>query len=388
MKRKLRMGMVGGGHGGFIGGVHRIAAQMDGQIELVAGCFSSDPKKSKASGKDFHVAPERTYTDWKAMLKAESEKPADARLDFISVVVPNWQHCPISKACLLAGFNVVCDKPLGLSLKEALDLRKTVKASGKVFALTHNYTGYPIVKHARALVASGQLGKLIKVVVEYPQGYMTPQIEAKAGTGMARWRTDPKKSGISNATADIGTHAENLARYITGLEIEELCAELTSFIPGDPLETDSNILIRYKGGARGILFASQIMNGEENDLNIRVYGTKGSLEWHQEQPNELMLKAADQPRQIHTRGNSAYLSKVAGENNRLPWGHPEGFIEAFANTYLNAAQAIRDEVSGKKPPKKGYDFPTIEDGVIGMALIETAVKSSKAKQKWVKFPSV
>ncbi len=386
MKRKLRMGMVGGGHGGFIGGVHRIAAQMDGQIELVAGCFSSDPRKSRASGRDFHVPPDRTYADWQAMLKAEAAKPEAERLDFISVVVPNWQHCPISKACLQAGFNVVCDKPLGLSLKEALDLKKVVQSTGKVFCLTHNYTGYPIVKHARAMVAQGKLGKIIKVIVEYPQGYMTHQIEAKAGTGMARWRSDPKKSGISNATADIGTHAENLARYITGLEIEELCADLTAFVPGDPLETDSNILLRYKGGARGILFASQIMNGEENDLNIRVYGTRASLEWHQEQPNELLVKAADQPRQILTRGNSAYLDKSATANTRLPWGHPEGFIEGFANIYLNAAQAIRDEVAGKKPPKKGYDFPNIDDGVVGMALIETAVKSAKARQKWIRFP--
>jgi predicted dehydrogenase len=364
-----------------------MAAQMDGRIELVAGCFSSDPKKSAASGKEFHVPADRVYPDWKTMLKSEAKRPEDERLDFISVVVPNWQHCPISKACLEAGFNVVCDKPLGLSLQEAQGLRTVVRRTRKVFCLTHNYTGYPMVKHARDLVAKGRLGKLLKVVVEYPQGYHASRIEADKGGGMARWRADPKKSGISNCTADIGTHAENLARYITGLEIEALCADLTAFVPSEQLETDSNILIHYKGGARGILFASQIMNGEENDLNIRVYGTKGALEWHQEQPNELIWKAADQPRQVMTRGNP-YLAPAAKENTRIPWGHPEGFIEAFANVYLNAARAISDEVAGKKPPKKGYDFPTIDDGVIGMALIETAVKSSKARQKWVPFPKV
>ena len=317
------------------------------------------------------------------MALKEAALPADLRVDFVSIVTRNNTHFAIAKTFLEAGFNVICDKPLAFNLAEAKNLRALVQKSGKVFALTHNYTGYPMVKEAREMVRSGKLGKLLKVVVEYPQGYAITALDEKRGGKISNWRMDPSVAGISNCMADIGTHAEHLARYITGLEMESLVAEISTFIPGRPLDDDGNCLIRYKGGAKGILYASQISNGDENNLNIRVYGTKSSLEWHQEHPNELIVKAVNQPRMIYRRGNS-YLSPVAQANSRTPFGHQEAFIEAFANIYLAAATAIADEVSGRKL-KQSYDFPTVEDGVIGMAFIETVVKSAKSKSKWTKF---
>lgn len=388
LNRKLRYGMIGGGRGAFIGAVHRMAAALDGKIELVAGCFSADPEKSRASGADLHLDPERVYSDYKQMAAAEAARSAAERLDFVSIVTRNNTHFAIASAFLNAGFNIVCEKPLAFSLAEARKLRDTVRRVEKVFALTHNYTGYPMVKEARAKVRAGELGKILKVVVEYPQGYaITNLATAQKGAQISGWRASPSVAGVSNCMGDIGTHAENLARYITGLEIDELCAELTSFIPNSPLDDDGNCLIRYKGGARGILYASQISNGDENNLNIRVYGTKAGLEWHQEHPNELIIKSADRPSQIWRRGNN-YVSAAARAVTRTPFGHPEAFIEAFANIYLAAAEAIADEVSGKKPPKTGYDFPTIDDGVTGMAFIETAVKSSKNGARWMKFPKI
>jgi predicted dehydrogenase len=380
------MGMVGGGRGAFIGAVHRMAANLDGKIELVAGCFSSKPKTSKLSGKDFFLDSSRVYTSYEDMAKKEVALPANERIDFVSIVVRNNMHVPVAKAFLKAGINVICDKPLAFNLKEAKDLKKAVEKSGKVFALTHNYTGYPMVKEAREIVKKGKLGRLLKVVAEYPQGYAVGDVDRKGPTQINSWRTDPSVAGASNCMADIGTHAENLGRYITGLEIEELCAELTAFIPGRELDDDGNVLIRYKGGAKGILYASQISNGDENALNIRIYGTKASLEWHQEEPNDLIIKYADKPRQVLRRGNQ-YLGNAAQNNSRTPFAHPEGFIEAFANVYLAAAVAIADEVSGKKR-KKNYDFPTVDDGIYGMAFIETVVKSSNSKAKWTKFPAL
>jgi len=378
--------MVGGGRGAFIGAVHRMAANLDGKIELVAGCFSSKPKTSKLSGKDFFLDSSRVYTSYEDMAKKEVALPANERIDFVSIVVRNNMHVPVAKAFLKAGINVICDKPLAFNLKEAKDLKKAVEKSGKVFALTHNYTGYPMVKEAREIVKKGKLGRLLKVVAEYPQGYAVGDVDRKGPTQINSWRTDPSVAGASNCMADIGTHAENLGRYITGLEIEELCAELTAFIPGRELDDDGNVLIRYKGGAKGILYASQISNGDENALNIRIYGTKASLEWHQEEPNDLIIKYADKPRQVLRRGNQ-YLGNAAQNNSRTPFAHPEGFIEAFANVYLAAAVAIADEVSGKKR-KKNYDFPTVDDGIYGMAFIETVVKSSNSKAKWTKFPAL
>lgn len=386
LKRKLRMGMVGGGRDAFIGAVHRMAAFLDGRIELVAGCFSADPKKSKLSGEDLFLKTDRVYSSYEAMAKAEAALPADERIDFVSIVTPNHMHYPVAACFLQHGFNVVCDKPMTFDLAEAKKLKKLVDRSGKIFALTHNYTGYPMVKEARELVRSGKLGTILKVVAEYPQGWLNSALE-KTDQKQAAWRTDPKRAGASCCIGDIGTHAENLGRYITGLEIESLCAEFTTFVPGRKLEDDGNLLVRYKGGAKGILYASQISGGEENNLNIRIYGTKASLEWHQEHPNELIVKYQDQPRQILRRGNG-YLSKTAAQFTRLPAGHPEAFLEAFANIYTEAAAAIADEVSGKKVKPGRYDFPTVDDGVYGMAFIETAVKSAKSAQKWTRFPKI
>jgi predicted dehydrogenase len=387
LNRKLRMGMVGGGRGAFIGSVHRMAARLDGEIELVAGCFSSDAEKSRLSGADLHLDPKRVYATFQEMAQREAALPEEQRIDFVSIVTRNNTHYAVAKAFLEAGFNVVCDKPLAYTLAEGRKLREVVKQSGRVFALTHNYTGYPMVKEAREWVRSGKLGKILKIVVEYPQGYAITALEEKGDGAISNWRMDPTVAGTSNCMGDIGTHAENLARYITELSIDEICAELSTFIPGRPLDDDGNCLIRYKGGAKGILFASQISNGDENNLNIRVWGTKGSLEWLQEHPNELIFKSVNQPRQIHRRGNS-YLSAIAQQNSRTPFGHQEAFIEAFANVYRAAATAIADQVAGRKPPKGGYDFPTIDDGVEGMAFIQTVVKSSNAGAKWRKFPKI
>ena len=381
------MGMVGGGRGAFIGAVHRMAARLDGEIDLVAGCFSSNPEKSRQSGKDLFLDPRRVYATYQEMAEKEAALPADERIDFVSIVTRNNTHFAVAKTFLEAGFHVVCDKPLCFTLAEGRKLREVVQRTGKVFALTHNYTGYPMVKEAREWVRSGKLGKLLKVVVEYPQGYAITALEEQEDGAISNWRMDPQVAGISNCMGDIGTHAHNLARYITGLEIEEICAELSTFIPGRPLDDDGNCLIRFQGGAKGILFASQISNGDENNLNIRVYGTKGGLEWHQENPNELVFKRADAPPVVHRRGNS-YLSAPAQGATRTPFAHPEGFIEAFANIYRGAATAIADAVAGRKAPKGGYDFPTVDDGVAGMAFIESVVKSSEKGAKWVKFPAV
>ncbi|WP_226894975.1 Gfo/Idh/MocA family protein [Luteolibacter marinus] len=383
MNRKLRMGMVGGGRGAFIGAVHRMAANLDGQIELVAGCFSSDPEKSKASGDDLFLDPSRVYSSYADMAEKEAALPADQRIDFVSIVVRNDLHVPVAKAFLAAGINVICEKPMALSLAEAKEFAAIVEKSGKVFALTHNYTGYPMVKEARAMVKAGKLGRLLKIVAEYPQGYGSSAFKEAAPSKIANWRMDPSISGISNCIGDIGSHAENLARYITGLEIEELAAELTTFVPGRHLDDDGNILVRYQNGVKGIVYASQVSSGDENNLNVRIYGTEGSIEWHQEHPNELIVKFPDKPREIWRRGNS-YNGPEASKFTRLPFGHPEAFIEAFANIYLAATEAIRDEVEGKFPREGGYDFPDVNDGVEGMAFIEAAVASSKNNSAWTK----
>ena len=384
LNRKLRMGMVGGGRGAFIGSVHRMAAALDGKVQLVAGAFSSDPEKSRLSGEDFMLAPSRVYSSYQEMAEKESALPEDERIDFVSIVARNDLHYDVSKTFLEAGFNVICEKPLAFSHEQGVQLANVVEASGKVFALTHNYTGYPMVKEAKAMVADGKLGRILKIVAEYPQGYAITALNDEEDGAISNWRMDPGVSGVSNCMGDIGSHAENLARYITGLEIDELAAELTTFIPGRPLDDDGNLLIRYKGGAKGVLYASQISTGDENNLNIRVYGTEAALEWHQEHPNELIVKFAEQPRQIHRRGN-VYNGEVCGKYTRLPFGHPEAFIEAFANVYLGAAEAIADEVSGTYSGPDGYDFPTVADGVEGMAFIEAAVNSSKNNAAWTKL---
>ncbi len=385
MNRKLRMGMVGGGRGAFIGAVHRMAANLDGKIELVAGAFSSSPEKSKLSGEDFFLDPERVYDSYQDM--AEKEAAREDKVDFVSIVVQNHLHFDVAKTFLEAGFNVICDKPMTRTLEEARALRDIVDETGQIFCLTHNYTGYPMVKEAKRMVKDGEIGRILKIVAEYPQGYAVGDVEGDGQGQISNWRADPKIAGSSNCMGDIGTHAHNLVRYITGLEIEEMCSELTAFIPGRELDDDGNNLIRFEGGAKGIIYASQISNGDENALNIRLYGTKASLEWHQEDPNDLIVKYANAPRKIYRRGND-YLGEAAQNNSRTPFAHPEGFIEAFANVYLAAAQAIADKIDGNTPPEQGYDFPDATDGIAGLAFIETAVKSSGSDEKWLKFPEL
>ena len=385
LNRKLRFGMIGGGRGAFIGAVHRLAAVMDGKAELVAGAFSTDAGRSKLSGADLLLDPARVYGSYAAMAKAEAARPAGDRLDFVVIVTPNDQHFPAARLFLGAGFNVVCDKPATLNLAEARALRKIVARTKKVFVLTHNYTGNAMVKQARDLVRAGRLGAIRKVVVEYPQGWLSTLLE-KTGQKQAAWRADPKRSGAANCMGDIGTHAENLARYITGLHLDSLCADLTTFVRGRQLDDDGNVLLRFRGGAKGVLHCSQICVGDENALNIRVYGAKASLEWHQEHPNELIVKYPDRPREIWRRGNG-YVGAAAKKFTRIPFGHPEGYLEAFGNIYLEAFRAIAAEVGGKRPPRD-LDFPTIADGVEGLAFIEATVRSARLGAKWVKLPKV
>jgi predicted dehydrogenase len=382
VERKLRMGMVGGG-GGFIGSVHRMAAMLDNEAVLVAGAFSSKPRKSLEWGAKFRLDPSRVYKDYKAMIEAEKKMPADRRLDWISIVVPNAMHFPIAKACLEAGFNVVCDKPMTTSLAEAKELEKIVKKTKKVFVLTHNYTGYPMVKQAREFVRNGTLGKINKIVAEYPQGWLSTLINAKAGgNALKMWRMDPKVAGGSCCMGDLGTHAANLAYYITGLEMTELCADITAFVPGNKLEDDGNLLVHWQGGVKGLLYASQIQAGEENTLRIHIYGDKMGLTWVQEDPNYLWLKDPVGTITRYSRGNDNLCDAAKGAT-RLPWGHPEGFIEAFANVYREAFKAIRAEVAGEKIPE--IDAPGVRDGIRGLSFIETILKSAKSKEKWTKM---
>ena len=380
--RKLRFGMIGGGRGAFIGAVHRLAAAMDGQAELAAGAFSSDPRRSRLSGADLFLDPRRVYGSYREMARAEAALPAGQRLDFVIIVTPNHRHFGPAKLFLESGFNVVCDKPVTFNLAQAKKLRALVRRTKKVFVLTHNYTGNTMVKQAREFVRSGKLGEIRKVVAEYPQGWLSTRLEA-TGQKQAAWRTDPRRSGAAGCIGDIGTHAENLARYITGLRIDSLCADLTTFVKGRKLDDDGNILVRFKGGAKGVMHASQISVGDENNLNIRVYGAKAALEWHQEHPNELVVKFPDQPRQIWRRGNG-YIGAAARRFTRIPAGHPEGYLEAFANIYREAFRAIAAETAGRKQPKD-LDYPTIDDGVEGMEFIDAVVKSSRLGARWVKF---
>ena len=375
------MGMVGGGLDAFIGAVHRRAAGFDNEIELVCGCFSSSPDKSKATGHALYLPENRVYSSYEEMIQREKELPEGERMDFLSIVTPNHMHFPPAKMALENGFHVMCDKPMTLNLAEAKELKEIVEKSGLVFGLTHNYTGYPMVKEARAMVKNGILGKIRKVVVEYPQGWLSKK-EEDTDYKQAIWRTDPAKSGAAGCMGDIGTHAENLAEYITGLQISELCADLTSFVPGRQLDDDGNVLLRFEGGAKGILQASQIANGEENSLKIFVYGELGGLEWHQMEPNTLYYKTQEGQRII--RPNVGSLSESASAHWRMPAGHPEGFFEAFANLYRNFAYAVKAHMDGK-PADPLYDFPGVDDGVRGLAFIDTVIASNQSDMKWTKF---
>jgi predicted dehydrogenase len=385
MGRKIRYGMVGGGQGAFIGGVHRIAAALDQQIELVCGAFSSDPKRSKASGKELFLPAHRCYGTFQEMFLSEAKLPEGERMDFVSIVTPNHLHFPPAKMALSKGFHVLSDKPATFNLNEAKKLANHVKQSGCLYGHTHNYTGYPLVKEARDMIRAGKLGKIRKVVVEYPQGWLATKLEA-TGMKQASWRTDPKKSGAGGCVGDIGTHAENLAEYVTGLQIEELAADLTSFVKGRKLDDDANVLLRFKGGAKGVLHSSQISVGEENNLNLRVYGEKGGLEWHQNEPNTMLVKWLDQPMQVYRTANG-YLGNNAAKASRTPPAHPEGYLEAFANIYKNFANHIRATMSGRRLAKSdpALDYPRVEDGVRGMAFIEAVVRSSKKNAAWTKL---
>lgn len=372
--RKLRGGMVGGGIGSFFGPVHRMAATLDGQAEYVCGAFSADPAKSKKSGEALFLDSSRVYATYQEMAEKEAALPPDQRIDFVTIVTPNAYHFDASRLFLQAGINVICDKPMTRNLAEALELQAVVQKTKKVFALTHTYTGYPMVKQARYMVQQGTLGKINKVVVTYPQGWMSNFLETGVTTE-TMWRTDPNKAGISLCMGDIGIHAENLGRYITGLEIEKLCADLSHYIPGNQLDDDGNILVRYKDGVKGMISASQISTGEENGLNISVYGSQKGLYWNQETPNYLTIKSKEGTVTAYSKGNRN-LCTAAQSATRLPPGHPEGIIEALANIYLAAFQAIRAGTNS------GFDYPSVNDGVIGMAFVQTALNSAASDKKW------
>ena len=373
--RRLRYGMVGGGPGAFIGAVHRRAIALDGLAELVAGAFSADAAKSAAQGRELHLDPRRVYRSHEEMADREAALPEGERIDFVSIVTPTGLHFEHARTFVERGFHVVCDKPMTTAVEDAETLRRLVAERGVVFALTHNYSGYPLVKQARAMVAAGELGTVRKIVVEYSQGWLSRALE-ETGNKQAGWRTDPAQAGVSSSVSDIGTHAEHLARYVTGLEIERLCADFTTFVPGRRLEDDANMLLHYRGGGRGILYCSQISTGDENDIRLRVHGTQASLEWHQQEPNTLSVRPGDAPERVLRRGNG-YLVPAAQRAARLPPGHPEAFHEAFANIYANAIRTIAARLAGETPDPLDLDFPTVEDGVRGVRFIHDAVRSAR-----------
>jgi predicted dehydrogenase len=379
------MGMVGGGEGAFIGAVHRIAAALDGEIELVCGAFSSDAERAARSGAALGLQPERVYTDYQGMVSAEAALPADQRMQFVAIVTPNHLHFPVAQAALRAGFHVLSDKPATFNLAQALELRALVQQTGLLYGLTHTYTGYPLVKEARERIAAGALGRIRKVIVEYPQGWLAERLE-EGGNKQAAWRLDPRRAGISSCMADIGVHAANLAEYVSGQTISEICADLTAFVQGRELDDDGSVLLRFDQGAKGVLHASQVCAGEENSLRIRVYGQLGGLEWAQQEPNTLWLKWPDRPTEM-LRTGGAYLGTLAASNTRTPMGHPEGYLEAFANLYMAFAGQIRALEAGENPDQRSADCPGIAEAVRGMTFIELAVAASNSDIKWHRFES-
>ena len=383
---RLRMGLVGGGKGAFIGAVHRMAAELDGRIELVCGAFSSDPSRSKRFGQELYdLPPNRSYGTFNEMVTEELRLPTEERMHFVVIAVPNHLHFPVAESSLQAGFHVVSDKPVTFDLGEARTLRALAAEKDLLFGLTHNYTGYPMVKEARELIKTGALGSIRRVIVEYIQGWLAERLETQ-GNKQAIWRTDPRFSGSAGCMGDIGTHGENLLEYVTGLEIDSLCADLTTFVPGRLLEDDGNVLLRFSNGARGVLLASQIAVGEENGLKLRVYGERASLEWVQTDPNSLVVRWPDRPFEVRRTGGPG-VSEAATAATRLPAGHPEGFLEAFAVLYRNFAAALEARLAGRDPTSEELDFPTIDDGVRGMAFIDAVVDSSKRGGVWTDFPT-
>jgi predicted dehydrogenase len=375
---KLRMGMIGGGPGSFIGRIHRMAAELDGEIQLVCGAFSSDPQKSRAAGAAMHLDPARVYGSYVEMIESEQRLPANQRMDFVAIVTPNHAHHEPATLALKSGFDVVIDKPLCFSLDEARSLQTQVERTGRLLAVTYTYSGYPMVKEMRALIANGRIGKVRKVYVEYPQGWLSTDLE-KSGNKQADWRTDPKRSGAGGAIGDIGTHAAHLAEYATGLRITAINALLNTVVPGRRLDDDASMLLRFNNDATGVLTATQVAAGEENNLNIRIYGERGGVEWHQVEPNSLVLRWPDKPREV-LRAGWGYLGSAAQGNTRTPPGHPEGYLEAFANIYAAFARALRN------PAATDHDFPTVVDGVRGMAFIDTVIRSARSSEKWTEMP--
>ena len=383
MNRKLRMGMVGGGKDAFIGAIHRHAAFMDGLIELSCGALSINPEIAVDSARSLFVPEDRTYLTFEEMITKEAALPADKKMDFLTIVTPNFAHFAPAMMALDNGFHVVIEKPITFTLDEAKQLKKKVDETGLLLCLTHTYSGYPMVKQARHMAQSGALGKIRKVYVEYPQGWLSKLTE-REGNAQAAWRTDPKKSGKSGCMGDIGTHAAHLAEYITGSKITKICADLNIMVEGRALDDDGNVLLKFDNGAAGVLMASQVAAGEENALKIRVYGEKGGIEWAQQEPNTLIVKWQDQPMQILRAGGnySDRLSSFATMNCRTPGGHPEGYLEAFGNIYRNFALTLSARIDGKEPTKENFDFPKVEEGIRGMAFIDNVVASSQSSEKW------
>lgn len=381
--RKLRMGMIGGGKDAFIGAVHRLALNMDGLIELCCGALSINEDIAKDSGKMLFLPEDRTYLNYEDMIKKESQLPEDKRIDFVTIVTPNFAHFGPAMMALEHGFNVVVEKPMTISLDEAKQLQQKVEETGLSLCLTHTYSGYPMVKQAKAMFAQGAFGKIRKVWVEYPQGWLSKLTE-REGNAQAAWRTDPKRSGKAGAMGDIGTHAWHLAEYITGLKVTKLCADLNVMVEGRALDDDGNVLLRFDNGAAGCLMASQVAAGDENALKIRIYGEKGSIEWAQHEPNTLLVKWLDKPTEIY-RAGQPYLSDIAKHNCRTPGGHPEGYLEAFANIYRNFAQSLMAKMNGEEPTKEMLDYPRAAEGVRGMAFIDTVVASGQSDTKWTDF---
>lgn len=383
MNRKLRMAMIGGGKDAFIGAVHRLAMFMDGQAELVAGTLSINPEVAVDSGRSLFLDEDRIYTDYKVMLEKEAAMPADKRIDFVSIVTPNFVHFDPAIMALEKGFNVVVEKPITFNLEQAKALQAKVEETGLTLLLCHTYTGYPMVKQAKQLIKGGTLGKVRKVYVEYPQGWLSTLLETE-GNAQASWRTDPKKSGKAGCMGDIGTHAFNLAEYVTGLQVTELCSNLNVVVPGRALDDDGAAFLKYDNGATGVLMATQIAAGEENNIKIRVYCEKGGIEWKQEDANTLIVKWLNKPAEIYRTGGG-YNSSYAAHNTRVPAGHPEGYLEAFANLYRNFALTVRAKLNGEQPKEEWLDFPSVQEGIRGMAFINNVVESGSSDQKWLPF---
>ena len=376
--RRIRLGMVGGGQGAFIGGVHRIAARIDDRYELVAGALSSDPQRASASAAELHIDPQRSYSDFRVMAKAEAAR-ADG-IDVVSIVTPNHLHTGIATAFLDAGIHVVCDKPLCTSLADAMVLVQRVRQSKCLFALTHNYSGYPMVRQAREMVAAGELGEIRVLQAEYPQDWLSTSLES-TGQKQASWRVDPAQAGAGGSLGDIGSHAEHLARFISGLELSEVSADLSTFVAGRRLDDNAHVLLRYAGGARGMLWSSQVAPGNENSLRVRVYGSQAGLEFRQEDPNRLWFTPLGQPARLITRGGNG-SGAAAGHATRIPSGHPEGYLEGFAQLYRDVAEQLHARWEGRTPDPLACTVPTVEDGARGMKFIEAVVESSHANGRW------